>query len=77
MVGSPHTCGEPIYMVAWLALVGGQVGGPGGRIQIPPWIAWYPENRSIYLDIWVLLINVIWWITAEGKFRFGVDSSRI
>ena len=23
--------GEPTYMVAWPALVGGQVGGPGGR----------------------------------------------
>ena len=25
--------GEPTYMVAWPALVGGQVGVPGGRAQ--------------------------------------------
>ena len=31
-----------------------------------------PAGFSV-LATWVLLINVIWWITAEGKFRFGVD----
>ena len=29
--GEPMHGGEPTYMVAWPALVGGQVGGPGGR----------------------------------------------
>ena len=52
--GEPTCGGEPTHVVAWPALVGGQVGGPGGRAPWagpgpPPWIPWYP-SKSIQIQ---------------------------